>query len=618
MKHAGAVAFFAIVAGLWTWPLAAHLSTALPGNPGDNYSFIWNFWWMRHALHTGGRYFFTPYLFAPTGTTIVDHPHTALPAFIGATLLARASTVTAHNVLLLCFVGANMAAAYALAWQATGDVLAALFAGLTFGLSPYIAAQRLGHFDLTAAWLVPAFAVCWLRARRDRAWPWAATAGMVAAMAAYTAYYYVAYLALFAVVDVAFTLNVASIRVARRVTTSRLRRVRIGCALAALAFAISAAVLRTEEFLNIRTLAWVALLGVLACTWRMTVRVTRPDLTLLTRSAVRVAAAAAAFAVVTTPLIWEAVQVAFHGDYVTPAYQWHSAPRGVDIATVLLGPPSHPWFGGVARYVYARFHIDSIESVMWIGVAPLTLAVLARARGRLAGDTRWWRIVAVVFGALALGPFLIVLGWNTGLWLPEVLARFVPVVANARMPGRMTVLVYLAIAMLGAIALADRRSHPLSIVAIVAVLIEYWAAPMPLTLVDQPALYATLRGLPAGALCTVPFGFGDGLSGVGSQDRRVLYDATLHEHPLVGGFIGRMPREAETAYAATPFTSAVLRLQAGGPVDAEHPVAPSQMPCRYVLVMRDATPAPLVAYLARLPLERVAEDEVRTLYRVVP
>ena len=40
----------------------------------------------------------------------------------------------------------------------------------------------------------------------------------------------------------------------------------------------------------------------------------------------------------------------------------------------------------------------------------------------------------------------------------------------------------------------------------------------------------------------VPFGIGDGLTvGRGSQERRLLYYATIHGHPLVGGYIGRTP-----------------------------------------------------------------------------
>src|SRR5437762_13465109 len=112
-RHAGPLAFFAALALAWTWPLARHLSDAIPGDPGDNYSFLWNLWWMRHVRSTPDLQFFqTTFLFYPFGTTILDHPHTALPAFVAATALGRLSVPAAQNIMLLADVFANMAAAY--------------------------------------------------------------------------------------------------------------------------------------------------------------------------------------------------------------------------------------------------------------------------------------------------------------------------------------------------------------------------------------------------------------------------------------------------------------------------------------------------------------------------
>ena len=67
-----------------------------------------------------------------------------------------------------------------------------------------------------------------------------------------------------------------------------------------------------------------------------------------------------------------------------------------------------------------------------------------------------------------------------------------------------------------------------------------------------------------GAVIEVPFGIGDGLStGRGSQDRRLLYHATIHGHPVVGGYIGRMPPNVAQAYDAMPVVGNLLRLSSG-------------------------------------------------------
>src|SRR5712671_5889716 len=101
-SHVPYLLLLAAASLIWTWPLAIHFHDHIPGEPGDNFSFLWNLWWMRHALATPDlAYFHTTYLFSPFGTNLVDSSHTALPAFIAATVFGPWAVVTAHNVLLL-------------------------------------------------------------------------------------------------------------------------------------------------------------------------------------------------------------------------------------------------------------------------------------------------------------------------------------------------------------------------------------------------------------------------------------------------------------------------------------------------------------------------------------
>ncbi len=64
---------------------------------------------------------------------------------------------------------------------------------MIFGLSPYLAVHLLGHFDLVAAWVLPLFALALRRAVRGDPTRAALAAGLVLAVTAYTAYYYVVY-----------------------------------------------------------------------------------------------------------------------------------------------------------------------------------------------------------------------------------------------------------------------------------------------------------------------------------------------------------------------------------------------------------------------------------------
>ena len=220
----------------------------------------------------------------------------------------------------------------------------------------------------------------------------------------------------------------------------------------------------------------------------------------------------------------------------------------------------------------------------------------------------------------ALGPFAIVAGHDIGLPLPETLMRFLPVVSNARVPGRAVVIAYLALGVLGALrlpALTGRWRQPSWQWAIVAaVFVEFLGAPIPLTELVAPPVYQQLAEIrDDGAVCEVPFGIGDGLTeGVGSQERRVLYYATIHGHPLVGGYIGRMPPGVAEAYERMPVVGNLLRLSSGRPAVAD---AAGPQPCRYLVVDRETASPELQAYVqTALRLDLLAASDGHDLYRV--
>jgi hypothetical protein len=188
------------------------------------------------------------------------------------------------------------------------------------------------------------------------------------------------------------------------------------------------------------------------------------------------------------------------------------------------------------------------------------------------------------------------------------------------MPGRAIVVVFMAIAVLAAAEFASgRRWWRAPIVQwllIAVVAFEYWNAPILLTPLDRPAVYEALGASPPGAVCEVPFGIGDGLgAGVGSQDRAVLFYATVHEHPLAGGYIGRMPAAAADRYEAMPLAGALLRLSDGKPAAAARSSIEGA-PCSYLVVNRDALSPALRMYLQTLPLERIGNDPERDLFRI--
>ena len=140
----------------------------------------------------GTDFFVRRSLFAPVGADLTLHTHTALTAFVGATVLRHLSVVAALNVTILVSLALNGFCAYLLAWQLTRDWGRLDSGGHDFGTSPYIAAHLNGHFNLINAWTIPLFALTILPAMTGSR-RWAALAGLVLAMTAYVDYYYVVY-----------------------------------------------------------------------------------------------------------------------------------------------------------------------------------------------------------------------------------------------------------------------------------------------------------------------------------------------------------------------------------------------------------------------------------------
>ncbi len=639
LAHSGPLFLFAVLTIGWTWPLVRNLSDVIPGDAGDNYSFVWNLWWMRHVLATPGlAYFKTTYLFYPFGTTIADHPHTALPALIAATVMAGVSVVAAQNLLLLAYVFLNMACAYALTWDITRQRRASVLAGILFGLSPYLAVHMLGHFDLVAAWVMPLFALLFRRSVQLRSNSAAIAAGVLFAATAYIAYYYVVYLGLFMAVYLAAWVRWFAIVPASRPLPSTARRLRTLCVgVAVIGAGLAAAILVTgggsialaSRDLSIRTpqnaltVMWIGVAGWIACTWRVMVR-EDPERQRRFRRAIAVAwRVTMVFVVGALPLLWQAALLVVRGEYVTQEYGWRSIPHGVDLLSPLLGHPLHPLMSGVSVQAYQSLKLDYVEAIGWIGLAPVALLILSRSaiRKPVNDEVRVWSAIAIAFVIFALGPFLTIGGFDTGLKLPEILMRFVPLAANARMPGRAMVGVFMALSVLLGVSTANatgwRRSAAVQWLVIVLVVFEYWDAPIRMTPLDRPAVYRALAAAEPGAVCEAPFGIGDGLStGVGSQDRRVLFYATQHEHPLVGGYIGRMPVKAADWYRQNSFTGALLSLSVAdaAPLPSDFHIDPP--PCRYLVVDRTTSPAALRTFVERLHANRLATDERRDLYRL--
>jgi len=650
LKHLGAFGVFALLAVAWSFPLASHVTNALPGPAvGDNAMFFWNFWWMRTALAQGRDFFQTPFLFAPVGADLTLHTHTALPAFVGATLLGRLSALTALNLATLASLALDGFCAYLLAWQVSRHRGAALIGGLIFATSPYLAAHLNGHFNLIAAWPLPLFALAVGPAldssgtsgfTRTGA---AAAAGLLVALTAYIDYYYVVFelglLACVLVVDASDW----SLRLAERRTASF--PLVLVLAVAALDLAAIVAVTMTGGFTgqvfgvrismtdtyNPLQIFWVLGIVAAALWWRPRPAIRIDRRWSLARSISALTILAVVFLGAAGPLLWKGLVLAARGRYVTQQYYWRSAPPGVDAATLLLGNPFHGLWGSAIQRLYGRLGtgINAIEQAAWLGLVPCLLAAFALIDRSGERSVRRWGVVGAIFMIWALGPHLRIAGHDTGMILPQAFLRYVPVVSNARVPGRAVIVVMLAVSVLAAIGTARLTTmlRPQTVVlsAIAAfILVDFMAAPYPLTSVSCPQLYGLLRNRPEqGALAELPVSVGDGFGEIAPVDNHMLLCQAVHGRPLVGGFIARIPSNVTAFYETDPLLRAWVRLSGGNgdaPAAGIDPAAAADRlhadGIAFIMLNRDRSSSLLREQVSSLPLTVIGEDDHRTLYAV--
>jgi len=284
-------------------------------------------------------------------------------------------------------------------------------------------------------------------------------------------------------------------------------------------------------------------------------------------------------------------------------------------------------WGSIVRRLYETCDIDLIESSAWLGVVPIVALIAAARAARHDRRLRFWLAIAGIFFVWALGPSLLVAGVNSGLWLPEVLIRFVPIAANARIPGRAMVIVYLALAIVCAIVLSRlsrERATLMAIAAIAAVGIDWAAVPFPLYELRPSPVYDEIASADSGSVLELPIGLRDGFGEQGTLDHAALYYQTIHGKPIAGGFIARLPPSVKQYYDDQPVFRTLLDLSDGASIDPQHTPDPASLRTflldhqfRFVVVNTQLAPVALQQFVReRMPVELTKSDGPRQLYLV--
>lgn len=579
-RHLAAVTGYGVVAVLFTWPLALHLSSTFPGDPaGDTGVYIWNLWVFRHQIlahHT--LPFLTREILSldQAAVPLTLHNYTTFANVIAFPLLGWTSVPTTFNLLML---GSLVAAAYAMflyALKRTGDAGAAFIAGLVFGFSPFMTARVTAHFSLVQAAPLPIFGLLLYEIFQRPTTRLAAIAGLVVAWAFLCDPYYAVYCLLM----VMFVVGYSVVAVERRSLSVQRAwsRTVFNLLLLSLAGLIVGIALRGGgrlELFGLRVSMTRLYTPVLLFTVLLAVRIwliLRPRLAwaaMFRMAHLRfVVVAGFVCTMALSPVLYAMRSPGAGRPWRGPQVLWRSSAPGVDAASWLTPNPFHPLWGTASGGWLSTLPNGPEENVASISLIALAVIAFAVVRRRFRAPGGWW-VFTGLFAWLSLGPFVRLAGINTYVPTPWAVLRYLPVVGAARMPTRMTVLVMMGVSMLLAFAIAHIRQqsrHSRLLVAAIATLLvfEMLPSPRPVYSAEIPSVFRIVAADPRPIrIINLPFGLKDGLSERGAFSAKYQYYQTMHEKALIGGYLSRLPDGAIGRYRRNIVVRTMLRLSEG-------------------------------------------------------
>ena len=210
-------------------------------------------------------------------------------------------------------------------------------------------------------------------------------------------------------------------------------------------------------------------------------------------------------------------------------------------------PGSHWYFADLTKAFWSRYPDMIHESSVYVGLSVLFICGLTwfKRHELPKGEISLWFSVFIVFLIMALGPTLHIWGNELpAIKLPYALFQWIfPPLEIAGMPIRMMVMTQLAAAVLvtyGVKLLIDKRQILSIILLLLALGVEFYPKPIPLTQMSIPEWVRVLKKqLHKGALIdfetpgiTLP-----------------LYFQTHHEMPIASGYISRLPESVHQKFS---------------------------------------------------------------------
>ena len=518
-QYTFALLLFMAVTFFYEFPAVLNLDTHFVGSPrGDKFQFIWNFWWVRYAINELGQMpFFCPLQYYPTGVSLALHDTTYFWSFLSVPLQSIFDLRTILNLFLLLCFPLNAMAFYHLARTVTGNHRGAIIGSLLFAFCPYLVGRfHVGHIQYLGVFFMPLLLLEVYRYSRNHRRRHMVTAGIYFWLTALISYYYAAALTLVLSATCIYKIIIS------RNETGQLR---------ALAIDVTIFIVLTAALLS-----WFVV-----------------------------------------PALIQLIQ----GDYqFVPEVANNAVANSGDLISYFIPDTTlSSWMGWEvsekaarwARGVNETLGGNILEKSVYPGWTSLA-ALLAALTWRPLRRACWaWVLLAISFFILSLGPTLHFNGtpYLEGLMPYHWLSSF-PLFSIMRSPSRLSIFIILGAGLIIASGcqhikpVSSRRGYNIATNCLALfVLIEFLPVPAYLTSNNyfrSPYYHKLFKDPVSYSVLNIPVDF---TAAKGGGDI-YLYAQTIHNKPIIGGYVSRESDDALKTLTAFPFLSRLMRQPWGG------------------------------------------------------
>lgn len=190
---------------IFTWPWIAHFNTHFLTDAGDGLQNVWNIWWVdKSVVDLHQLPWFTNYLHAPHGVTLLGQTLNPFNGFVSIVLLHFMSLTQAFNTMIVFSFVAGGLTAFWLCYYFSKSYIPSIIGGFIFTFSSYHFAHAVGHMQLVSLEWIPLFILLWWRLLKNPRYLTAAGAALALLLVLFCDYYYFLYCVLAAIIIVLY------------------------------------------------------------------------------------------------------------------------------------------------------------------------------------------------------------------------------------------------------------------------------------------------------------------------------------------------------------------------------------------------------------------------------